>query len=62
MDIYFYTIRPIMPNEELLVWYCREFAERIHCTPNPDDMMQKLYEKSCKYSKKSSTIIIREIT
>uniref|UniRef100_A0A8D8RCW0 Tissue-resident T-cell transcription regulator protein ZNF683 n=2 Tax=Cacopsylla melanoneura TaxID=428564 RepID=A0A8D8RCW0_9HEMI len=46
MDIYFYTIRPIMPNEELLVWYCREFAERIHCTPNPDDMMQKLYEKS----------------
>ncbi|KAI5699641.1 hypothetical protein M8J75_006227 [Diaphorina citri] len=46
MDIYFYTIRSIMPNEELLVWYCREFAERIHCTPNPDDMMQKLYEKS----------------
>ncbi|XP_053209623.1 PR domain zinc finger protein 1-like isoform X2 [Panonychus citri] len=28
--IYFYTIKPIMPNQELLVWYCREFAQRLN--------------------------------
>jgi len=30
MSIYFYTIKPILPNQELLVWYCREFAERLN--------------------------------
>lgn len=28
-DIYFYTIQPIEKGEELLVWYCREFAKRL---------------------------------
>lgn len=36
-DIYFYTIRPIERGEELLVWYCREFAKRLEI-PMPDDM------------------------
>ncbi|KAM5256325.1 PR domain zinc finger protein 1 isoform 2-T2 [Ctenodactylus gundi] len=29
MKIYFYTIKPIPANQELLVWYCRDFAERL---------------------------------
>ena len=28
--IYFYTIKPILPNTELLVWYCKEFATRLN--------------------------------
>lgn len=28
-DIYFYTVRPIQKGQELLVWYCREFAQRL---------------------------------
>lgn len=28
-DIYFYTVRAIPPNSELLVWYCREYAQRM---------------------------------
>ncbi|XP_048105667.1 PR domain zinc finger protein 1 [Alosa alosa] len=29
MDIYFYVVRPIAPGQELLVWYCRDFANRL---------------------------------
>uniref|UniRef100_A0A3Q0S660 PR domain containing 1b, with ZNF domain n=1 Tax=Amphilophus citrinellus TaxID=61819 RepID=A0A3Q0S660_AMPCI len=28
-DIYFYTIRPVEPKQELLVWYSQEFAHRL---------------------------------
>ncbi|XP_068189619.1 PR domain zinc finger protein 1 isoform X2 [Antennarius striatus] len=28
-DIYFYTIRPVEPDQELLVWYSQEFAQRL---------------------------------
>ncbi|XP_075961861.1 PR domain zinc finger protein 1 isoform X1 [Anarhichas minor] len=28
-DIYFYTIRPVEPNQEVLVWYSQEFAQRL---------------------------------
>ncbi|KAL7382365.1 hypothetical protein ABVT39_021146 [Epinephelus coioides] len=28
-DIYFYTIRPVEPSQELLVWYSQEFAQRL---------------------------------
>ncbi|XP_054716949.1 PR domain zinc finger protein 1-like [Uloborus diversus] len=28
-EIYFYTFKPILPNQELLVWYCKEYAERL---------------------------------
>ncbi|XP_054212187.1 PR domain zinc finger protein 1 isoform X6 [Homo sapiens] len=37
MNIYFYTIKPIPANQELLVWYCREFAERLHY-PYPGEL------------------------
>ncbi|XP_071819299.1 B lymphocyte-induced maturation protein 1 homolog isoform X2 [Apostichopus japonicus] len=36
-DIYFYTIQPIEKGEELLVWYCREFAKRLEI-PMQDEM------------------------
>lgn len=28
-DIFFYTIRPVEPKQELLVWYSQEFAQRL---------------------------------
>lgn len=34
--IYFYTIRDIMPNEELMVWYCRDFAKRLGYDVDPE--------------------------
>ncbi|CAH1733296.1 unnamed protein product [Aphis gossypii] len=45
-DIFFYTIRPIFPNEELLVWYCREFAERLNYPSNVEQMIQGMQGKT----------------
>lgn len=28
--IYFYTCKPIDPDTELVVWYCKEFSDRLH--------------------------------
>ncbi|XP_019965492.2 PR domain zinc finger protein 1 isoform X2 [Paralichthys olivaceus] len=38
-DIYFYTIRPVEPKQELLVWYSQEFAQRL--CGQQDDVKQK---------------------
>uniref|UniRef100_UPI003AAAEA35 PR domain zinc finger protein 1 n=1 Tax=Centroberyx gerrardi TaxID=166262 RepID=UPI003AAAEA35 len=38
-DVYFYTIRPVEPKQELLVWYSQEFAQRL-CSQQ-DDSKQK---------------------
>ncbi|XP_037046771.1 PR domain zinc finger protein 1 isoform X4 [Bradysia coprophila] len=35
-NIYFYTTRDIMPNEELMVWYCRDFAKRLGYDVDPE--------------------------
>lgn len=32
-EIYFYTIKPLYPGQELLVWYCHEFAQRCNYPP-----------------------------
>jgi len=40
--IYFYTIRHIMPNQELLVWYCREFADRLNYPHTAEAMRQRI--------------------
>ncbi|XP_007523988.2 PR domain zinc finger protein 1 isoform X1 [Erinaceus europaeus] len=37
MNIYFYTIKPVPASQELLVWYCRDFAERLHY-PYPGEL------------------------
>lgn len=29
-DIYFYTIKTVPPDTELLVWFCEDYGERIH--------------------------------
>lgn len=41
-DIYFYTVKPIPSSDELLVWYSREFAERLNYPPTGDMVMLKL--------------------
>lgn len=33
LEIYFYTITPLQPGQELLVWYCAEFAQRCNYPP-----------------------------
>ncbi|XP_028253966.1 PR domain zinc finger protein 1-like [Parambassis ranga] len=33
LDIFFYTIKPLQPGQELLVWYCPEFAQRCNYPP-----------------------------
>ncbi|KAL5291996.1 PRDM1 family protein [Megaselia abdita] len=35
-NIYFYTIRDILPNEELMVWYCKDFAKRLGYDVDPE--------------------------
>ncbi|KAM3861183.1 PR domain zinc finger protein 1 [Diretmus argenteus] len=32
-DVFFYTVRPLRPGQELLVWYCPEFAQRCNYPP-----------------------------
>ncbi|XP_044002035.1 GATA zinc finger domain-containing protein 14 isoform X1 [Aphidius gifuensis] len=45
MEIYFYTIKPILPNQELLVWYCREFAERLNYPLTGELMLQRIRQQ-----------------
>ncbi|KAH0567495.1 PR domain zinc finger protein 1 [Cotesia glomerata] len=45
MNIYFYTIKPILPNQELLVWYCREFAERLNYPFTGELMLQRIRQQ-----------------
>ncbi|KAM6994365.1 PR domain zinc finger protein 1a [Tautogolabrus adspersus] len=42
MEIYFYTVKPVPAGAELLVWYCHDFARRLHYPPSGELMMQKL--------------------
>lgn len=45
-DIYFYTIRPVEPKQELLVWYSQEFAQRL--CGQQDDIKQSECSRSVK--------------
>uniref|UniRef100_H3BCG1 PR domain zinc finger protein 1 n=1 Tax=Latimeria chalumnae TaxID=7897 RepID=H3BCG1_LATCH len=40
MDIYFYTVKPIPSSTELLVWYSREFLERLSYLPTEELRME----------------------
>ncbi|XP_054637628.1 PR domain zinc finger protein 1a [Dunckerocampus dactyliophorus] len=42
MEVYFYTVRPVPAGAELLVWYCHDFARRLHYPPSGELMMQRL--------------------
>ncbi|XP_026156491.1 PR domain zinc finger protein 1 isoform X1 [Mastacembelus armatus] len=46
-DIYFYTIRPVEPRQELLVWYSQEFAQRL-CSQQ-DDIKHKYMSNNEEY-------------
>ncbi|XP_014319145.1 PR domain zinc finger protein 1 isoform X3 [Myotis lucifugus] len=54
MNIYFYTIKPIPANQELLVWYCRDFAERLHY-PYPGELTMMNLTQAQSHSKQQST-------
>ncbi|MBN3295715.1 PRDM1 protein, partial [Amia calva] len=41
-EVYFYTIKPVPPHSELLVWYSHEFSNRLHC-PTPGDLLTSKY-------------------
>ncbi|XP_065099141.1 PR domain zinc finger protein 1a isoform X2 [Paramisgurnus dabryanus] len=42
MNIFFYTVKAIPADQELLVWYCPEFAHRLNYPASGELMMQKL--------------------
>uniref|UniRef100_A0A8C8R4Y7 PR domain zinc finger protein 1 n=1 Tax=Pelusios castaneus TaxID=367368 RepID=A0A8C8R4Y7_9SAUR len=44
LEIYFYTLKPIVAGAELLVWYNHEFAQRLQCTL-PGELAQDLGEE-----------------
>uniref|UniRef100_A0ABI7VVQ8 PR domain zinc finger protein 1 n=1 Tax=Felis catus TaxID=9685 RepID=A0ABI7VVQ8_FELCA len=54
MNIYFYTIKPIPANQELLVWYCRDFAERLHY-PYPGELTMMNLTQTQSHPKQPST-------
>lgn len=39
-EIFFYTIRPVEPKEELLVWYSPEFSQRLCSQPEQPDSLK----------------------
>ena len=41
-DLYFLTIKPIRKDEELTVWYCKEFARRLGYPATGEQMMQRV--------------------
>ncbi|RXG53706.1 hypothetical protein Avbf_09375 [Armadillidium vulgare] len=45
-NIYFYTIKPIKPDEELLVWYCKEFAARLDYPITGEQMLHQISKPS----------------
>ncbi|KAM5285227.1 PR domain zinc finger protein 1 isoform 1-T1 [Hipposideros larvatus] len=54
MNIYFYTIKPIPANQELLVWYCRDFAERLHY-PYPGELTMMNLTQTQSHLKQQNT-------
>ncbi|XP_057595399.1 PR domain zinc finger protein 1 isoform X2 [Hippopotamus amphibius kiboko] len=54
MSIYFYTIKPVPANQELLVWYCRDFAERLHY-PYPGELTMMNLTQTQSHPKQPST-------
>lgn len=62
-EIFFYTIRPVEPNQELLVWYSQEFAQRLCSQQSDAKPSECLHHKSTRLLhplkvEKSSKILI----
>lgn len=56
MDIYFYTTRSVPAGSELLVWYCRDFAARLHYPPSGEIMMHKLKQSLLEVKQQQVTV------
>ncbi|XP_042912896.1 PR domain zinc finger protein 1 isoform X2 [Parasteatoda tepidariorum] len=41
-QLYFYTCRSVLPNEELTVWYCKEFAQRLGYPLTGELMLERI--------------------
>ncbi|XP_064846652.1 PR domain zinc finger protein 1-like [Oncorhynchus masou masou] len=52
MAIYFYTVRAVPPGQELLVWYCPEFAHRLNYPP-PGELFTERIEQNNVHGKSS---------
>jgi len=44
-EIFFLTIKPIKKDEELTVWYCKEFAKRLGYPATGEQMMERVRQK-----------------
>ena len=44
-EIFFLTIKQIRKDEELTVWYCKEFARRLGYPPTGEQMMERVRQK-----------------
>lgn len=62
-NIYFYTIRDIMPNEELMVWYCRDFAKRLGYDVDPERTTYSICKEEAmkKFPAKTSSPVAPEV-
>ncbi|XP_055841808.1 uncharacterized protein LOC129908973 isoform X2 [Episyrphus balteatus] len=55
-NIYFYTIRDIMPNEELMVWYCKDFAKRLGYDVDPERVTYSICQSKEDESQESTAL------
>lgn len=69
-NIYFYTTRDIMPNEELMVWYCKDFAKRLGYDVDPEratysickeETMKKAYSTKTSGAAASAAVVNPEV-
>ncbi|KAM6915290.1 PR domain zinc finger protein 1 isoform 1-T1 [Xenentodon cancila] len=65
LEIFFYTTKPLQPGQELLVWYCSEFAERCNYPPLRQLTVDKndqspAYERTTRKFGHSVSEILRE--
>lgn len=50
LEIYFYTIKPLQPGQELLVWYCQELAQRCNYPPLGQLSMDSSGKDGCAFT------------
>lgn len=69
-NIYFYTTRDIMPNEELMVWYCKDFAKRLGYDVDPEratysickeETMKKAYSSKTNGTTAAAAVVNPEV-
>ncbi|KAL2084506.1 hypothetical protein ACEWY4_020024 [Coilia grayii] len=61
MSIYFYTVKAIPAEQELLVWYCPEFARRLHYPASGEIMMQKLKQSLMEAKQQATEEVVKHV-